>query len=98
MTTWERQINNDHIRFVNQSHVDHGGPDWAATDHTAINLSAVYAVEVHEDTRGPFVYVYYSPTSAASTMPDLTLQLTPAERLIRALLQRTAHASPLTTC
>ena len=74
---------------MNQSYQNDGyRPDWAPTDHAAVNLSAVYAVEVRSDPRGPFTYVFYSPYSAEAKMPDLTLQLASAERLIRALRRR----------
>lgn len=89
MAQWLRQVNDDHIRFVNQSYRSDGfRPDWVPTDHAAVNLSAVYAVEVRTDPRGPFTYVFYSRRSADNETPDLTLQLAPAERLIRALRRR----------
>ncbi len=89
MAIWVRQINDDHIRFLNRSYqLDGRYPDWVPTDHASINLTAVYAVEAREDTRGPFAYVFYTAAAAEARLPDLTLQLMPAERLIRALRRR----------
>ena len=95
---WERHINTDHIRFVNQNHLDGARPDWVPTDHASVNLTAVYAVEVREDPRGPFAYVFYTSSSDETKMPDLTLQLAPAERLIRALRLRANGTRAAPTC
>lgn len=89
MATWKRQISDDHIRFVNEAYEQNSDPpDWVPIEAASVNLTAVYVVEVHADTRGPFTYVYYSERSAETNKPDLTLQLAPAERLIRALGRR----------
>ncbi len=89
MARWGRTVHGEQIRYRNSDFPPDGtAPDWVLTDDSSINCNAVRAVEVRQDLRGLYAYVFYSPDSEHAGKPDLTLQLEAAERLVRALERR----------